>query len=164
MHCWHGRGFSRCKEHSPHAWLGSIHRANHGRVVRHNLCKMSRMVGNAVGKSFKICQVGLKVGGDPHAVLVSMRKSQLECPKETKGPWDCGSHESKFSEQLLPFLDANSPFVVEVLNPKRPKAPGTAGPMNRSSPSSCCHFLMPTRPFLVEVLKYGKKCDFFVGQ
>ena len=72
-------------------------------------------MGNAVGEGFKICQVGLKVGGDLHVVLVSMGESQLECPEETGGPRDCRSHESKFAEQALPFLDANVPFVVEVL-------------------------------------------------
>ena len=59
--------------------------------------------------------MGPKVGGDLHTVLVSVRKSQLEGPKETGGPRDCGSHESEFAEQPLPFLDADSPFVVEVL-------------------------------------------------
>ena len=72
-------------------------------------------MGDAVGESFEIHQVGLKMGGDPHAVLVSMRESQLECPEETGGPRDCGSHESKFTKQPLPFLDANAPFVVDVL-------------------------------------------------
>ena len=55
------------------------------------------------------------MGGDLHPVLVSMRQSQLECPKETGGPRDGGSHESKLTKQPLPFLDANLPLVVEVL-------------------------------------------------
>ena len=68
----HGQGFSRCEEHSPHAWLGGIDRANHRRIVGHNLCKKSRMVGDAAGESFKVHQVGPEVGGDPHSVLVGM--------------------------------------------------------------------------------------------
>ena len=111
----HGWRFSRCKEYSPHALLGSIHRANHRQIVRHNLRELGRMVGDSAGKSFEVCQVGSKVGGDLHVMLVSMRESQLEGPKETGGPQDGGSHEAEFTKQPLPFLDTNSPFVVEVL-------------------------------------------------
>jgi hypothetical protein len=48
-------------------------------------------------------------------MLVSMRQSQLEGPKETGGPRDGGSHEAEFAKQPLPFLDTNTSFVVEVL-------------------------------------------------
>ena len=67
-----------------------------------------------MGEGFEICQVVLKVQGDAHAVFVCMRESQLECPEEAGGPRHRRSHESKFSEQLLPFLDANSPLVMKV--------------------------------------------------
>ena len=76
---------------------------------------MSRTLGNAVGESFEVRQVGPKVGGDLHVVLISMRESQLEGPKETGGPRDCRYHEAKFAEHPLPFIDANSPAVAKVL-------------------------------------------------
>ena len=113
--CHMAGGFSRCKEHSPNALLGSVHRANHRWIVRHNLHEPGRTVGDAVGESFEVHQVGPKVGSDLHVMLVSMRESQLEGPKETGGPQDGGSHEVEFAKQPLQFPDTNLPFVVEVL-------------------------------------------------
>ena len=71
-------------------------------------------LGDAAGKGFEISQVVPKVQGDANAVFVSVRKSQLECPEETGGPSHCRSNESKFSKPSLPFLDADSPFVMKV--------------------------------------------------
>ena len=48
------RGFLRGEEHSPHTLLGSIYSANHGRVVGHNLCEASGMIGNVVGERFEV--------------------------------------------------------------------------------------------------------------
>ena len=53
----HGRWLAWFEEHTPHALLGSIYRANHQWVVGHNLHKVSWALGNAAHEGFEINQM-----------------------------------------------------------------------------------------------------------
>ena len=53
--------------------------------------------------------------GDAYLVFVGVEKSHLEGTKQASSPRHCRSHESEFPKHSLPFLNANSALVMEVL-------------------------------------------------
>ena len=57
----------------------------------------------------------MEVQGDVELVFIGMREPHLEGPRQTSCPRYCGAHKSKFSKHSLPFLDADSVLVMEVL-------------------------------------------------
>ena len=73
------------------------------------------MLGDAACEGFKISQVVTKVQGDVYLMFVGMGESQLEGTKQASSPGHCGSHESELPKHSLPFLDADSALVMEVL-------------------------------------------------
>ena len=49
-----GQRFTGGEKHSPHTWLGSVHTADHRRVIRYNLGEVCGMMGDISGKSFEV--------------------------------------------------------------------------------------------------------------
>ena len=74
---------------------------------------MGGACGNALGEPFKVSEVVTQVGGDRHAVLVSVCDAKLKCTKEPSTSRDGRPHEPELTKDALPLLKANALFVLK---------------------------------------------------
>ena len=71
------------------------------------------MRGYTLGEVFKVSEVVAQVGGDVHAVAVSVGDAKLQCAKEPSAAWDGRSHEAELAKEALPHFEANPLPVPE---------------------------------------------------
>ena len=82
------------------------------------------MSGDALSEQFNVSQVITEVVGAMHMVLVGMGEAKLKSTKEAHAARDGSTHEAEFTKDLLPGLDADMLFAMEVS--KDGKDPGFA--------------------------------------
>ena len=109
------RRVPRSEENAPHAWLGSVDRADHRWIVRHHLRKPGQSDGYVPGQGLEVSEVIPQETVDLDMVLVRVGQSQLQGTKEARRAQHHQSHELELSQHTLPLLHTDPVPASEIL-------------------------------------------------
>ena len=95
------------KEHTSHAWFGSVSGSQQCGLLGDNLSEVSQPKTEAGGQAGKVNDVGMQVPSDSDMVTLGLGEGQLQSAEQASRSRDGAGDEAELAQDVFPFLGAD---------------------------------------------------------